>query len=149
MIPLNTTVSPSSASTMGWAPASVRSMIFSRRWPSATGPDCQPPEPSGPRRWSWSHMALTAAMSATPPSNLTSPEMPHTCAPPCPGAARRCAGHLVHHPPEVLPTDDHRHTGDTEVAILVAAAPACDRALTVREEAPAAARRADPPHRGG
>ena len=49
MQPLNTTVSPSSRSTIGWAPRSDRSMIFRRRWPSATGPRAKTPSASGPR----------------------------------------------------------------------------------------------------
>jgi hypothetical protein len=77
MQPFQQIVSPSSASTMGWAPASERSMIFSRRRPSATRPCDHTPEPSGPRRAIVPVMVATAATSGAWSSSRTSPVAPH------------------------------------------------------------------------
>src|SRR5215207_3404777 len=78
MQPLKATARPSSASTIGWAPRSERSMIFSRRWPRATPPWAKSPDESGPRRCIVSAMAATATGSAAPPVRLISPLNPHT-----------------------------------------------------------------------
>src|SRR6478736_2283352 len=78
MQPFQAMDSPSSESTMGWAPASVRSMIFRRRWPSATRPCDHTPAPSGPLGAIASAMAATAVTSGFWPSRRTSPVAPHT-----------------------------------------------------------------------
>ncbi len=77
MQPLNATVRPSAESTIGWPPAGLRSMIESRRWPSAIAPRAQIPEPSGPRRFIASVTQPQAATSAARPSNRISPLNPH------------------------------------------------------------------------
>src|ERR671912_2335718 len=80
MQPLNTTVRPNGLSTIGWEPAADRSMIDSRRWPSATGPRAQTPAPSGPREASRLVIRSQAGKSAYRPSNRISPVKPHTSA---------------------------------------------------------------------
>src|ERR1700733_914044 len=77
MQPFQAIVRPRSASTIGWAPASVRSMIFRRRCPRATRPCDQAPAPSGPLGAMTAAMADTAATSGTRPSSRTSPVAPH------------------------------------------------------------------------
>src|SRR3954454_5136667 len=52
-------------------------MMLNRRWPSATHPSSQPPEPSGPRHRRSAVIRPTAAVSAGTPSKRTSPLMPH------------------------------------------------------------------------
>src|SRR5690348_4393604 len=78
MQPFQQTAKPRSESTIGCAPASDRSMIFRRRWPSATRPWDHTPAPSGPRGAIASAMAETAATSGVRPSRRTSPAAPHT-----------------------------------------------------------------------
>src|SRR5215211_7132014 len=50
MQPLKIRLNPSSGSTIGCDPSTLRSMIDNRRWPNATGPRHQTPQPSGPSR---------------------------------------------------------------------------------------------------
>src|SRR4051794_38548708 len=78
MQPFQQIVSPRSASTIGCAPASDRSMILRRRWPSATRPCDHTPAASGPRGAIASAIAETAATSGVRPSRRTSPAAPHT-----------------------------------------------------------------------
>src|SRR5918997_2823019 len=92
MQPLNTTVMPSSPSTIGWAARSDRSMILSRRWPRATGPWAQSPEPSGPRSAIVPVMHATATGSAARRVRSSSPLKPHTQARPYPDGPRRLHG---------------------------------------------------------
>src|SRR6185312_8756339 len=77
MQPLNTSVKPSSLSTIGCAPCTERSMIDSRRCPNATGPCAMMPSESGPRATIAPVIRATAATSAARPSNRTSPQIPH------------------------------------------------------------------------
>src|SRR4029453_18949793 len=77
MQPLKIRLNPSSESTIGCDPATLRSMIDSRRWPKATGPRHQTPQPSGPRGDSTALIRSIAATSAYCPSNLSSPTSPH------------------------------------------------------------------------
>ena len=77
MQPLNTMASPEAGSANGCAARSLRSMIFSRRWPSATGPRASTPAPSGPRAAMASAIVSTAAAEARAPSNRISPHKPH------------------------------------------------------------------------
>ena len=76
MQPLKTIVSPRSESTIGWLPALVRSMIFSRRWASATASCAQLPLPSGPRSLIVAAIRSTASRSAALPT-ASSPANPH------------------------------------------------------------------------
>src|SRR3981189_2300705 len=78
MQPFQQSASPSYKSAIGCAPASDRSMIFSRRWPSTTRPCDQTPAASGPRGAITSAMAETALISGVWPSRRTSPAAPHT-----------------------------------------------------------------------
>src|SRR6185369_10058031 len=78
MQPFQQTASPRSESTIGCAPASDRSMIFRRRWPSATRPWDHTPAASGPRGAIASAIAETAATLGVRPSTRTSPAAPHT-----------------------------------------------------------------------
>src|ERR1700721_166319 len=77
MQPLNTSVSPRSLSTIGWAPWADRSMIDSRRWPNATGPCATTPSESGPRDVIAPVIRTTAPTSAACPSQRISPQIPH------------------------------------------------------------------------
>src|SRR6476659_2405335 len=77
MQPLNTSVSPSSLSTIDWAPRAERSMIDSRRWPNATGPCAIMPSASGPRDVIAPVIRATAPTSAACPSQRISPQIPH------------------------------------------------------------------------
>src|ERR1700761_34024 len=77
MQPLNTKVSPRSASTIGCAPRADRSMIDSRRCPRATGPWATTPSASGPRDVIAPVIRLTAPTSAACPSQRISPQIPH------------------------------------------------------------------------
>src|SRR3954469_1885487 len=81
MQPLKTTARPSSGSTIGWAAASDRSMIESRRWPSGTQPPDHDPAPSAPLDHIASLIRSTVAKSARPPSTTTSPAIPHMIPP--------------------------------------------------------------------
>src|SRR6476661_3749923 len=78
MQPFQQMARASSGSTMGWDPASVRSMILSRRCPRATRPADHTPAPSGPRSTMASAIAATAVISGVRPSSRTSPVAPHT-----------------------------------------------------------------------
>src|SRR3954471_4830995 len=77
MQPLKTTAHCPASSSIGWAPASLRSMIARRRCPSATGPSCQSPAPSGPRGVSASVISAVARRSGGEPSKRISPHIPH------------------------------------------------------------------------
>src|SRR6056297_3542381 len=70
-------VSPKPVSTNGCAPASLRSMIWRRRWPKATRPRATSPAPSGPLGARQSAIFVTAPTSAGLPSKVISPQMPH------------------------------------------------------------------------
>ena len=76
MQPLKTAVSPSSASIIGWAPRSERSMIASRRWASAEPSWNHVPVPSGPRGASAALIRSSASRSG-PVSRRSSPAIPH------------------------------------------------------------------------
>src|SRR5215203_1706394 len=78
MQPLKIRLNPSSGSTIGCDPSTLRSMIDNRRWPNATGPRHQTPQPSGPRGDRTALIRSTAAMSAYSPSKRISPTSPHT-----------------------------------------------------------------------
>src|SRR5258706_5039152 len=63
---------------MGCRPASDRSMIARRRWPSATGPSWWNPNPSGPRWTMAAQKSSTAPFGAASPGRRASaPAMPH------------------------------------------------------------------------
>src|SRR6516165_5017573 len=92
MQPFQAIVRPRSESTIGWAPASVRSMILRRRCPRAIRPCDQVPAASGPLRAITEVIADTAATSGTRPSSRTSPVAPHissTLPPAVPACAMR------------------------------------------------------------
>ena len=74
---------PESPSTIGWAPASLRSRMASRRWAKTTSCplELHSPEPSGPR-WRSAVLILSTApvsLSRRAPSKTpaTAPAMPH------------------------------------------------------------------------
>src|SRR3954452_13486993 len=77
MQPLKTIVNPSIESVIGCFANGDGSITASRRWPSATAPDDQTPQSSGPRGVRASVIRATATTSAAAPSNRTSPAMPH------------------------------------------------------------------------
>ena len=77
MQPLNTSDSPSSSITKGWAPASVGSITMRRRCPKPTGPRTKIPDPSGPRRAIVSVMACRRRSDALLSEKKISPQMPH------------------------------------------------------------------------
>src|SRR3712207_5110987 len=74
---VKTSVRPSAESTSGCEPVTLRSMIESRRWASATGPWAQIPSPSGPRCCRQPLIRAQAATSAPRPSKRSSPARPH------------------------------------------------------------------------
>src|SRR3954464_5801583 len=76
MQPLKTIVNPSIESVIGCFANGDGSITASRRWPSATGPDDQTPQSSGPRGVRASVIRATTSPSAAAPSNRTSPAMP-------------------------------------------------------------------------
>src|SRR3954452_5178532 len=77
MQPLKTMVHCPCSSTIGCAPASLRSMIAKRRWPSAALPSCHSPPPSGPRATIASVMAAVRHPFGDEPSKRISPHNPH------------------------------------------------------------------------
>src|SRR5579872_2332157 len=72
-----------STSAIGCRPKADRSMIASRRWPSAIGPAFQNPSPSGPRWASREVMRRTASQSGAAVQERA-PAMPHISAPSVP-----------------------------------------------------------------
>src|SRR3954470_1952148 len=90
MQPLNTTVSCRASSVIGWSASSLRSMIASRRWPSATQPSSDhSPAPSGPRSPIASAIRAAAPTSARAPPKAISPAIPHICSRPLSFSATR------------------------------------------------------------
>src|SRR3954454_7498947 len=78
MQPLKATARPSCGSSIGWGPASERSMIFRRGWPRPAPSCAHTPAPSGPRAAMAADIRLSAAASAGAPSKRSSPAIPHT-----------------------------------------------------------------------
>src|SRR3954453_2245103 len=98
MQPLKATARPRIGSSIGCAPRSERSMIFSRRCASPTRSCSHSPCPSGPRGCIASAMRASTAASAPRPSKRSSPAIPHTAGqsrtPPLLPAGQRGLDHL-------------------------------------------------------
>src|SRR3954447_15364662 len=98
MQPLKATARPRIGSSIGCAPRSERSMIFSRRCASPTRSCSHSPCPSGPRGFIASAMRASTAASAPRPSKRSSPAIPHTAGqsrtPPLLPAGQRGLDHL-------------------------------------------------------
>src|SRR3954447_2132236 len=81
MQPLNTMAHRAESSTIGCAPASLKSMMASRRCPRTAAPSRHRPSPSGPRDVMVAVMAAVGCTSGGAPSKRISPHIPHMLSP--------------------------------------------------------------------
>src|SRR5215213_9695177 len=91
MQPLKIRLNRSSGSTIGCDPSTLRSMIDNRRWPNATGPRHQTPQPSGPsRRQDGADPVYRGDVGIFPVAAHFADQSAHLCSPLALGCALRC-----------------------------------------------------------